>query len=316
MTHRNGRLTGPRIGPPAPWPRGWGSARTRWPGSGPITTSSRGRWKHSRSATIPVRGSWSTWWVYLRPPARAVVFSFDEKTSARRWIDPAVAADGGPRTMTHDYKRNGTIDLFAAMNIGHRRSPSPICARVMPARTCCGSSSRSTRVSRAGLAVHVVLDNLSAHNPRVAKWLAHKDRRRWHLHFTPTSSSWLNLVERWFKELTDKRLRRGASPASTTSAAITGLGRALEQRPQALHLESHRRGDHREGPTRPRHPPPDQNADGPLGTQVQRTDLDLVVAVEGHTHGHPDERVVAGAVGVKVIDLIDDAVPHVVGSSR
>ncbi len=61
-----------------------------------------------------------------------------------------------------------------------------------------------------GLSVHVVLDNLSAHSaPEVTKWLAHKDRRRWHLHFTPTSSSWLNLVERWFKELTDRRLRRG-----------------------------------------------------------------------------------------------------------
>jgi transposase len=61
-----------------------------------------------------------------------------------------------------------------------------------------------------GLAVHVILDNLSAHSaPEIATWLAHKNRRRWHLHFTPTSSSWLNLVERWFKELTDKRLRRG-----------------------------------------------------------------------------------------------------------
>jgi hypothetical protein len=59
------------------------------------------------------------------------------------------------------------------------------------------------------LSVHVVLDNLSAHTaPEVRKWLAHKDRRRWHA-FHPTSSSWLNVVERWFKELTDKRLRRG-----------------------------------------------------------------------------------------------------------
>jgi transposase len=61
-----------------------------------------------------------------------------------------------------------------------------------------------------GLSVHVILDNLSAHKaPEVRKWLAHRDRRRWHLHFTPTASSWLNLVERWFKELTDKRLCRG-----------------------------------------------------------------------------------------------------------
>ena len=58
--------------------------------------------------------------------------------------------------------------------------------------------------------MHVVLDNLSAHKaPQMAEWLAHEDGRRWHLHFTPTWSSWLNLIERWFKHLTDKRLRRG-----------------------------------------------------------------------------------------------------------
>lgn len=61
------------------------------------------------------------------------------------------------------------------------------------------------------LEVHVVLDNLSAHmGPEVTEWLAHPKRTRWHLQFTPTSSSWLNLIERWFKELTDRRLRRGA----------------------------------------------------------------------------------------------------------
>jgi transposase len=61
------------------------------------------------------------------------------------------------------------------------------------------------------LDVHLVLDNLAVHkHEEVAKWLAHPKRKRFHLHFTPTSSSWLNLVERWFKELTDKRLRRGS----------------------------------------------------------------------------------------------------------
>jgi transposase len=61
------------------------------------------------------------------------------------------------------------------------------------------------------LDVHLVLDNLNTHShEKVAKWLAHPKRRRFHLHFTPTSSSWLNLVERWFKEITDKRIRRGS----------------------------------------------------------------------------------------------------------
>jgi len=60
------------------------------------------------------------------------------------------------------------------------------------------------------LEVHVVLDNLSAHKaPPVAAWLEDPKRARWHLHFTPTSSSWLNLIERWFNELTERRLRRG-----------------------------------------------------------------------------------------------------------
>ncbi len=74
-----------------------------------------------------------------------------------------------------------------------------------------------------GLGVHVVLDNLSAHStPAIKKWLAHRDRRRWHLHFTPTSSSWVNLIERWFKELTDKRLRRGVvTNVADLNAAIT-----------------------------------------------------------------------------------------------
>ena len=75
--------------------------------------------------------------------------------------------------------------------------------------------------------MHVVLDNLSAHSaPEITKWLAHRDRRRWHLHFTPTSSSWLNLTERWFKELTDKQLRRGrfTSVADLSDAITTWAG--------------------------------------------------------------------------------------------
>ena len=68
-----------------------------------------------------------------------------------------------------------------------------------------------------------MLDNLSAHTaPEMQKWLAHPKRSRWHLHFIPTSSSWLNLVERWFKELTDRRLRRG------TFSSVPALVEAIE----------------------------------------------------------------------------------------
>jgi transposase len=161
--------------------------------------------------------------LYLNPPARAAVFSYDEKTQCQaldRTQPSLPMKPGRAGTLTHDYKRNGTVDLFAAMNLAT--------GEVL---TDTGKGHAGVDVLRffkqidasvpRGLAVHVVLDNLSAHSaPEVKKWLAHKDRRRWHLHFTPTSSSWLNLIERWFKELTDKRLRRGVftSVAELTDA--------------------------------------------------------------------------------------------------
>ncbi|TVT16879.1 IS630 family transposase [Amycolatopsis acidiphila] len=151
--------------------------------------------------------------VYLRPPARAVVFSFDEKTQCQALdrTQPSLPMKRGrAQTMTHDYKRHGTIDLFAAMNIGTGEVLTELRKGHAGADVLRFFKQIDKTVPR-GLGVHVVLDNLSAHTaPEVTKWLAHKDRRRWHLHVTPTSSSWLNVVERWFKELTDKRLRRGA----------------------------------------------------------------------------------------------------------
>ncbi len=74
----------------------------------------------------------------------------------------------------------------------------------------CSGTESTTHKGRGLLRIHVVLDNLSAHKaPEIKTWLAHPRRARWHLHFTPTSSSWLNLVEGWFKLLTERRLRRG-----------------------------------------------------------------------------------------------------------
>ena len=150
--------------------------------------------------------------LYMNPPERAIVFSFDEKTQVQA-LDrtqpslPMKAGRGG--TMTHDYKRHGTTDLFAAMNVATGEV-------LYDTRT----SHKATDVLRffklidlhvpKDLEVHVILDNLSAHKaPAVRDWLADPKRARWHLHFTPTSSSWLNLVERWFGELTERRLRRG-----------------------------------------------------------------------------------------------------------
>jgi transposase len=150
--------------------------------------------------------------LYLNPPARAVVFSFDEKTQCQaldRTQPSLPMKKGRAGTMTSDYKRNGTIDLFAAMNLATGQVMTDLRKTHTGADVLRFFKQIDASVER-GLGVHVVLDNLSAHStPEIMKWLAHRDRRRWHLHFTPTSSSWLNLIERWFKELTDKRLRRG-----------------------------------------------------------------------------------------------------------
>ena len=140
------------------------------------------------------------------------MFSFDEKTQcqALNRTQPSLPmVRGRAGTMTHDYKRNGTTDLFAALNIATREVLTE-CRSQHTAVDVLAFFKKIDRSVPRRLDIHVVLDNLSAHKaPEVAEWLAHPRRARWHLHFTPTSSSWLNLVERWFKELTDRRLRRG-----------------------------------------------------------------------------------------------------------
>jgi transposase len=157
--------------------------------------------------------------LYLDPPERAVVFSFDEKTQCQaldRTQPSLPLKPGRAKTMTHDYKRHGTIDLFAALNIGtgevlHRTRKRHTAADVLAFFKEIDAS-----VPRR-LDVHLVLDNLSAHNaPVVREWLDHPRRARWHLHFTPTSASWLNLVEGWFAQLTNKRLRAGSFDSLTS----------------------------------------------------------------------------------------------------
>jgi transposase len=161
--------------------------------------------------------------LYMSPPERAVVFSFDEKTQVQALdrTQPSLPLKRGRAgTMTHDYKRNGTTDLFAAMNIGTGEVLYD-----------CQKGHKATDVLRffklidlhvpKDLEIHVVLDNLSAHKaPPITNWLADPKRARWHLHFTPTSSSWCNLVERWFAEITERRIRRGVfnSVAQLTEA--------------------------------------------------------------------------------------------------
>ncbi len=111
----------------------------------------------------------------------------------------------------------------------------------------------------------MILDNLSAHKaPEVRKRSAHRDRRRWHLHFIPASSSWLNLVERWFKELTDKRLRRGVF---TFVADLTDRSRWAEHwNSDPDRSSGSHRGRHIEKVSVAAKPSPDQIAERPLAT--------------------------------------------------
>lgn len=161
--------------------------------------------------------------LYMDPPKKAAVFSFDEKTQVQaldRTQPSLPMRRGRAGTMTHDYKRNGTVDLFAALNVATGEVITETRKRHAAVDVLAFFKKIDHHVPRR-YDVHVVLDNLSAHMaPEVRDWLAEPAQRRWHLHFTPTSSSWLNLVERWFALLTDRRLRRGAfgSVAELTQA--------------------------------------------------------------------------------------------------
>jgi transposase len=151
--------------------------------------------------------------LYLDPPERAAVFCFDEKTQCQALdrTQPSLPLKAGRgRTMTHDYKRNGTVDLFAALNLGTGEVLHQTRKRHAATDVLAFFKWIDLHVP-ADLEIHVVLDNLSAHSaPPVAEWLADPRRARWHLHFTPTSASWLNLVEGWFAQLTKKWLKHGS----------------------------------------------------------------------------------------------------------
>jgi transposase len=150
--------------------------------------------------------------LYMDPPERAAVFCFDEKTQVQA-LDRTQASlplrPGRAGTMTHDYKRNGTTDLFAALNVATGEVLHDTRRSHKATDVLAFFKFLDAHVPR-DLEIHVVLDNLSAHKAQpVQRWLDSPRRKRWHLHFTPTSSSWLNLVERWFAEITIKRIRRG-----------------------------------------------------------------------------------------------------------
>ena len=151
--------------------------------------------------------------LYMNPPERAIVFSFNEKTQVQaldRTQPSLPMKKGRGETMTHDYKRHGTTDLFAAMNVATGEVIYDTKDRHSSKEVLDFFKFIDLHVP-ADLDVHVVLDNLSAHKSEsIRKWLAHPKRSRWHLHSTPTSSSWLNLVEGWFAQITRRRIKKGA----------------------------------------------------------------------------------------------------------
>jgi transposase len=149
--------------------------------------------------------------LYLDPPERALVLCVDEKSQIQaldRSQPILPVLPGTPERATHDYQRNGTSSLFAALDAASGKVIGSLHARHR-AIEFKKFLQRIDAAVPAELDVHLVLDNYATHKtPAIKRWLtAHP---RFHLHFTPTGASWLNLVERWFAELTARKLRRGA----------------------------------------------------------------------------------------------------------
>ncbi len=161
--------------------------------------------------------------LYWNPPEHAPVFSVDEKSQIQALdrTQPILPLRPGiPERQTHDYQRHGTTTLFAALNVldgtvidhclpRHRHSEFLTFLNQLESRTPPGQQ------------IHLILDNYATHtHPRVKQWFA--DHTRYHLHFTPKGASWMNSVERWFAELTRKRIRRG------TFRSVRELERAIQ----------------------------------------------------------------------------------------
>ncbi len=148
--------------------------------------------------------------LYLNPPEKALVLCVDEKSQIQALdrTQPSLPMKRGRAgTMTHDFKRNGTTTLFAALNT----LDGSVIGQCLPRHRHQEFLKFLRRLDRElpeELELHLILDNYATHmHANVDAWL--ERHPRFHLHFTPTSSSWLNLIERWFRELTEKAIRRG-----------------------------------------------------------------------------------------------------------
>lgn len=148
--------------------------------------------------------------LYLDPPEHALVLSVDEKTSIQaldRTQKSLPMYPGRLGTLTHDYKRHGTTTLFAAIDTARGKVIAQ-CMKRHRHQEWLKFLKKIDRETPKDLDLHLIVDNYATHkNAEVKKWLA--KHQRFHIHFTPTSSSWLNVIERWFGDLTEKRIRRG-----------------------------------------------------------------------------------------------------------
>ena len=180
--------------------------------------------------------------LYINPPEHAVVLCVDEKSQIQvldRTAPLLPMQPGQAERRTHDYRRHGTTSLFAALDVKtgtvigetHRRH------RAVEFRTFLDRVDSSMP---ADVDVHIVMDNYGTHKtPSIRAWFA--KRPRFHVHFTPTYASWLNLVERWFAELTTKQLRRGVHRSvRALEAAIHEFIAAHNAQSASLHLDEDR----------------------------------------------------------------------------
>jgi transposase len=172
--------------------------------------------------------------LYLNPPEHALVLSLDEKSQIQvldRTQPGLPLKPGRGQTMTHDYKRHGTTTLFAALNIADGQVIG----------TCMGQHRHQEwlkflrlvdRTTPQGQQLHLIADNYATHkHPKVQRWLAR--HKRFHMHCTPTSASWLNMIERFFRDLTCNRVRRGVfHSVPELIAAIDGYIAQHNQQPK------------------------------------------------------------------------------------
>jgi transposase len=173
--------------------------------------------------------------LYLNPPDKSLVLCMDEKSQIQALdrTQPGLPLKKGRcGTMTHDYRRHGTTTLFAALSM----LDGKVIGDCMPRhrhQEFIRFLKKIDNETTAELDLHLIVDNYGTHkHPRVKSWL--KRHPRFHLHFTPTSSSWLNLIERWFRELSQKRLRRGSF--SSVPSLIAAIEEYLSNHNQNPHV--------------------------------------------------------------------------------